>query len=154
MPDADDVRTIAFSLPQTQEKLAWGQPTFRVRGKTFASLSDDDASVGVMCPPDERAELIASEPEKFFIRPGHDDGFAWLRVRLAALDDLDDLDELRAILFDSWRQAAPGRLAATYDAPRADGPSSAHDRPSAGRRPSACSVSSGPDEPATREAAG
>ena len=97
---------------QISEKLAWGRPTFRVRGKIFAGLSDDDSSVGVKCPKEERAELIAAEPEKFFIRPGHDDNFAWLRVRLAALDDLE---ELRVILLDSWRQAAPRRLAAAYD---------------------------------------
>lgn len=127
MPDADDVRTLALRLPETREKLAWGQPTFRVGGRIFAALGDDDASVGVKCPVDERAELIAAEPDKFFIRPGHDDSFAWLRVRLAALDDLD---ELRAILFDSWRQAAPRRLAAAYDETSAyAGPCSADGSP-------------------------
>ncbi|WP_431045275.1 MmcQ/YjbR family DNA-binding protein [Streptomyces sp. P1-3] len=108
MATAEDVRTIALALPETEEKLAWGIPTFRVKGKIFASLADDDTSVGVKCPVEERAELIASEPEKFFIRPGHDDNFAWVRVRLAALDDTA---ELRDILHDSWRQAAPRRLA-------------------------------------------
>lgn len=112
MPDADDVRTIALSLPETEEKLAWGMPTFRVRGKIFAGLSDDDASIGVKCPIVDRDELIAAEPEKFFTRPGHDDNFAWLRVRLAALDDLD---ELRVILVDSWRQAAPRKVAEAYE---------------------------------------
>lgn len=111
MADAEDVRTIALTLPETAEKLSWGMPTFRVRGKIFASLADDDASVGVKCPIADREELIASEPEKFFIRPGHDDDFAWLRVRLGAVEDLS---ELRAILLDSWRQAAPRGLAATY----------------------------------------
>ncbi|MDT3397859.1 MmcQ/YjbR family DNA-binding protein [Streptomyces sp. B1866] len=111
---ADDVRSIALSLPQTQEKLAWGMPTFRVKGKIFAALSDDDASVGVKCPIEDRAELIASEPEKFFVRPGHDDKFAWLRVRLAALEDTG---ELRDILVDSWRQAAPRALAEAYGGP-------------------------------------
>jgi hypothetical protein len=111
MAAAEDVRRIALSLPETEEKLAWGMPTFRVRGKIFVSLADDDASIGIKCPIEERAELIASEPEKFFVRPGHDDNFAWLRVRLAALDDED---ELRAILLDSWRQAAPRKLAEAY----------------------------------------
>jgi hypothetical protein len=111
MADGEDVRRLALSLPETEEKLAWGMPTFRVRGKIFAALADDDASVGVKCPVDERVELIASEPDKFFIRPGHDDNFAWVRVRLAALEDDT---ELRDILADSWRQAAPKRLAETF----------------------------------------
>ncbi|MFC9946467.1 MmcQ/YjbR family DNA-binding protein [Streptomyces pratensis] len=108
---ADDVRAIALSLPDTAEKLAWGRPTFRVTGKIFAALGDDDATMGVKCPVEDRAELIASEPEKFFVREGHDDTYAWLRVRLAALDDTV---ELNAVLTDSWRQAAPRRLVAAH----------------------------------------
>ncbi|MER6777786.1 MULTISPECIES: MmcQ/YjbR family DNA-binding protein [unclassified Streptomyces] len=108
---AEDVRTTALSLPDSSEKLAWGMPTFRVAGKIFAALGEDDASIGVKCPKEDRAELIAAEPEKFFLRAGHDDNYAWLRVRLAALDSAA---ELRAILIDSWRQAAPKRLAAAH----------------------------------------
>ncbi|MFD7026664.1 MmcQ/YjbR family DNA-binding protein [Streptomyces sp. NPDC059917] len=104
---AQDVRTIALALPDSTEKPAWGMPTFRVGGKMFAALAEDDASVGVKCPKEERAELIAAEPAKFFMRAGHDDNYAWLRVRLAALDGAA---ELRAILVDSWLQAAPKRL--------------------------------------------
>lgn len=120
---ADDVRKIALSLPDSSEKLAWGMPTFRVggtngtngksgkSGKIFAALADDDTSIGVKCPQEDREELIAAEPEKFFIRPGHDDNYAWLRVRLAAVEDAA---ELRSILTDAWRQAAPKRLAAAH----------------------------------------
>ncbi|MEU9607463.1 MmcQ/YjbR family DNA-binding protein [Streptomyces sp. NPDC048057] len=113
MATADDVRRIALSLPKAVEKLAWGMPTFRVDGggRVFASLDDDDQSMGVRCPKEERTELIAAEPEKFFLRPGHDDNYAWLRVRLSALDDED---ELTAILHDAWRQAAPRRLLADH----------------------------------------
>lgn len=107
---AADVRSAALSLPDTTEKLAWGQPTFRVAGKIFASLGDETA-MGVKCPREDRAELIAAEPEKFFIREGHDDHYAWMRVRLSALEDEA---ELAAILADSWRQVAPRRLAAAH----------------------------------------
>ncbi|MEV6952629.1 MmcQ/YjbR family DNA-binding protein [Streptomyces sp. NPDC051183] len=111
---AQDVRKIALSLPDSSEKLAWGMPTFRVggkNGKIFVSLADDDTSIGVKCPKEDRAELIGAEPEKFFIREGHDDNYAWLRVRLAAVEDVG---ELRSILVDSWLQAAPKRLVAAH----------------------------------------
>lgn len=108
---AADVRSAALSLPGTTEKLAWGQPTFQVAGKIFASLGDDETAMGVKCPQEDRAELIAAEPEKFFIREGHDDHYAWMRVRLSALEDAG---ELAAILADSWRQVAPRRLAAAH----------------------------------------
>ncbi|MFF8958510.1 MmcQ/YjbR family DNA-binding protein [Streptomyces sp. NPDC014894] len=113
MATADDVRRIALSLPGALEKLTWGMPTFRLEsgGRIFASLDGDDAAVGVKCPKEDREELIASEPGKFFMRAGHDDAYAWIRVRLASVDDED---ELYAILLDSWRQAAPRSLLAAH----------------------------------------
>ncbi len=106
MPDAEDVRRIALSLPDSTEKVAWSMPTFRVAGKMFATLPEDETSIAVRCPKEERDELALAEPEKFWIA-GHEAQFAWVRVRLAALEDEG---ELRDILADSWRQAAPARL--------------------------------------------
>ncbi|NNN36042.1 MmcQ/YjbR family DNA-binding protein [Streptomyces sp. S3(2020)] len=106
MPDAEDVRRIALSLPDTTEKIAWNMPTFRVAGKMFATLPEEETSIAVRCPKEERDELVLAEPEKFWIAE-HEAQFAWVRARLAALEDED---ELRDILADSWRQAAPPRL--------------------------------------------
>ncbi|WP_306316672.1 MULTISPECIES: MmcQ/YjbR family DNA-binding protein [unclassified Streptomyces] len=106
MLDAEDVRTVALSLPDTTEKVAWSMPTFRVAGKMFATLPEEETSIAVRCPKEERDELVLAEPEKFWVAD-HEASFAWVRVRLAALDDGD---ELRDILADSWRQAAPTRL--------------------------------------------
>ncbi|MFD8569466.1 MmcQ/YjbR family DNA-binding protein [Streptomyces sp. NPDC059639] len=106
MPDAEDVRTIALSLPDTTEKTAWSMPTFRVAGKMFATMPEEETSIAVRCPKVERDELVRAEPDKFWVAD-HEAFSAWVRVRLAALDDTD---ELRDILADSWRQAAPTRL--------------------------------------------
>jgi hypothetical protein len=108
--DADDVRRIALSLPETVEKEAWRMPTFRVAGKMFVTVPDDQTSFAVRCPRHERTELIAAEPGKFWVPP-HEASSAWVRVRLGALDDVD---ELRDILVDSWKQAAPDRLVETF----------------------------------------
>ncbi|MEU3557049.1 MmcQ/YjbR family DNA-binding protein [Streptomyces fragilis] len=106
MPDAHDVRRIALSLPDTTEKTAWSMPTFRVAGKMFATLPEDESSCAVRCPKEERDELVLAEPGKFWIAD-HESAFAWIRVRLAALEDEG---ELRDILADSWRQAASTAL--------------------------------------------
>ncbi|MFC7303634.1 MmcQ/YjbR family DNA-binding protein [Streptomyces monticola] len=103
---SDDVRDAALALPQTTEKIAWSMPTFRVAGKMFATLPEDETSIAVRCPKEERDELVLAEPEKFWIAD-HEAQFAWVRVRIAALEDAA---ELRDILADSWRQAAPGEL--------------------------------------------
>ncbi len=110
MQDAEDVRRIALSLPDTTEKIAWSMPTFRVAGKMFATLPEEETSIAVRCPKEERDELVLAEPEKFWIAE-HEAMFAWVRVRLTALDSED---ELRDILADSWRQAAPPRLIDAY----------------------------------------
>ena len=106
MLDADDVRRIALSFPETVEKERWSHPTFDVAGKMFVTVPDDQTSFAVRCPRFDREELIAAEPHKFWV-PQHEASSAWVRVRLSALEDVQ---ELRDVLFDSWRQAAPGRL--------------------------------------------
>jgi hypothetical protein len=110
MPDAEDVRRVALSLPDTTEKEAWSMPTFRVAGKMFATLPEDETSMAVRCPKTERDELVLAEPDKFWTAD-HEAGFAWVRVRLSALEDEP---ELRDILADSWRQAAPTQLLDSY----------------------------------------
>lgn len=106
MLDSDDVRRIALSFPETVEKERWNHPTFDVAGKMFVTVPDDRASIAVRCPRFDREELIAAEPHKFWVAP-HEASSAWVRVRLSALEDSL---ELRDILLDSWRQAAPIRL--------------------------------------------
>lgn len=105
--DADDVRRIALSFPETVEKKRWGHPTFDVAGRMFVTVPDDQTSFAVRCPRLEREELIAAEPDKFWV-PKHEAGSNWVRARLAALEDAD---ELRDILLDSWQQVAPPGLA-------------------------------------------
>ncbi|MEU0499927.1 MmcQ/YjbR family DNA-binding protein [Nocardia sp. NPDC005998] len=104
--DADDVRRIALSFPKTVEKERWHHPTFDVAGKMFVTLPDDQTSFAVRCPKHDRAELIAAEPHKFWVPP-HEASSSWVRARLSALEDNN---ELRDILLDSWRQAAPADL--------------------------------------------
>ncbi|MDQ8704945.1 MmcQ/YjbR family DNA-binding protein [Streptomyces sp. LHD-70] len=107
---SEDVRAAALALPQTTEKIAWSMPTFRVAGKMFATLPEDETSLAIRCPKEERDELVLAEPGKFWIA-AHEAQFAWVRARIA---QLEDLDELRDILADSWRQAAPTKLLEQY----------------------------------------
>jgi hypothetical protein len=104
--DAEDVRRIALSLPEVVEKERWGHPTFDVGGRMFLTVPDDQTSFAVRCPRHERSELIAAEPEKFWV-PNHEANSHWVRARLAALEDEAELHD---IITDSWRQVAPAAL--------------------------------------------
>ena len=108
----DDVRRIALSLPHTTEKPSYGTPGFRVKDKLFARIRDEgDVLVVFVDSLEEKATLIASEPEKFFTLP-HYDGHPTVLVRFGAVD----ADELAELLTEAWRVRAPAKVRAAFDA--------------------------------------
>ncbi|MGH3625148.1 MAG: MmcQ/YjbR family DNA-binding protein [Sciscionella sp.] len=109
MSDTDDLREIALSLPETSERAAWGMPTFRVKDKIFASINPRHG-VGVKISREERAELVAAEPEKFFWT-SHDENYDMMRLHLEAIG----VDELRELLTDAWCATAPKPIRTKYD---------------------------------------
>ena len=112
MPTADDLRAIALSLPSTEERLTWGShPTFRVRDKIFAILSEDGLSASIKATLAEQAALVATAPDTFGVA-SHVGRYGWISVQLAGVEP----DHLHELLGEAWRQTAPKRLAASYDA--------------------------------------
>ncbi|MDQ3106774.1 MAG: MmcQ/YjbR family DNA-binding protein [Actinomycetota bacterium] len=104
------VRRLALSLPETTEKPSYGTPGFRVKDKLFARIREEgDVLVVWVADLDEKAALIAADPEKFFSTP-HYDGYETVLVRFDAVDR----SELREILTDSWRLRAPKRVLAAH----------------------------------------
>jgi hypothetical protein len=107
----DDVRTIALSLPETEERPSYGTPGFRVKDRLFARVREAGVLLVWCADEAEKDFLIRAEPEKFFTTP-HYDGHPSVLVRLDAVGR----DELTELLTDSWRVRAPKRLAASLDA--------------------------------------
>jgi predicted DNA-binding protein (MmcQ/YjbR family) len=108
-----DVRRICLSLPEAEEVETWGHPTFRVKGKVFAGMGNDDdpeVSVSFKAEPDERDVLLALG-EPWFV-PAYVGRHGWLGARL--VDDLE-VAELDELLVTSWRLIAPKRLVKAYD---------------------------------------
>ena len=107
---ADDVREIALSLPRAYEALVRDRVKFRVGRIVFLALSPDETVLGFGYPREERAALIASEPDKFFWPLPSDMRYQWVRCWLAAIDR----DELRQIIVESWRMTVPKKVYAEY----------------------------------------
>jgi hypothetical protein len=112
------LRKLCLSLPEAHEVEAWGEATFRVRNKMFASYARADSHHGrgrpaVWCkaPAGEQAALVQRAPDRFFVPPyvGHS---GWVGVWL---DRQVDWDELAGILLISFRLVAPKRLLAVLD---------------------------------------
>ncbi|MGI8926687.1 MAG: MmcQ/YjbR family DNA-binding protein [Tepidiformaceae bacterium] len=112
MATNEAVREVALALPETAERPSYGgSPSFRVKGKFFARIREDGETLVVLVNIDQKPVLIESAPQKFFTTP-HYDGHGSVLVRIAAVDR----DELRDLLTESWRLAAPKRLLAAWDA--------------------------------------
>jgi hypothetical protein len=106
----EDVRRIAMSLPRTSEHLIRDHTKFRVGRIVYASVSADEERMGFGFPKDERAALVASEPDKFMMPLRSDERYQWVRARLPALA----VDELRELLIDAWCMVVPKKVATAY----------------------------------------
>jgi hypothetical protein len=121
--DRDDLlarlREICLALPEVTERPSHGAPTWYVRGKsTFATLWEhghhqhDFPHLWCAAPPGVQAELVESEPERFF-RPPYVGGRGWIALRL---DGANDWDEIGRICEEAYRAVAPPKLVAELDA--------------------------------------
>ena len=111
MVTIDDIRQVAMSLPRTEEHLIRDRVKFRVGRIVYVALSRDETTMGFGFPKEERAALIAAEPEKFFMPSVSDQRYQWVEAWLAALD----VAEMRELVIDAWRMVVPKRVAAAYD---------------------------------------
>ena len=109
------LRAICAKLPESYEKIAWGSPTFRagVKGKLYAMYSDDhhgDGRIAVLCPAPEgmQRDLVASDPEVFFVPP-YVGPSGWIGIRLDR--KLSDA-ALTALIEQAYRLVAPPALRA------------------------------------------
>ena len=136
MHTADELRRVVLSLPEAEERETWGHPTFRVRDKMFATLSDDGQQATIKATKQEQAALIAAALETFGI-PAYVGRHGWVGVQLATVDPV----ELAELLVEAWRLTAPKRLVKAYD--------SAHRPTNPGRAGSAGSgvAEPGPGDP-------
>ena len=111
MVTSDDVRRIAAPLPRSAEALVRDRVKFRIGRIVYLSLSADETLLGFAFSKDERAALVAAEPDKFLLPVRSDERYNWVRVRLAAIDEA----ELRELILDAWRMCVPKRVVAEFD---------------------------------------
>ncbi len=127
MASWDDVRRLALSLPETNERLrharlAW----WEVRGRGFVwerplrpadlrALGDSAPSGPVLGARVEhlgaKQALLADDPAVYFATP-HFDGYAAVLVRLEVIA----IDELEELIIEAWLSRAPKTLAKNYAA--------------------------------------
>ena len=105
----EDVRQITSSLPRSYEVLVRDQIKFRVGQIVYVAFSRDETVMGVGFPKEERAAMVAAEPDKFTLPRTSDMRYNWIHVQLAGID----LEELRELVIDAWRMCVPKKVAAS-----------------------------------------
>ena len=107
----DRLRSLAAALPEAEERLSHGQPTWFVAGKQFAQFRNDHHGDGrtVVCvrigSVDEQAMLLEAAPGTYS-KPAYLP--TWVGINLAGPDV--DWDLVADRIAQSWELAAPRRL--------------------------------------------
>jgi hypothetical protein len=108
------IRATCFGLPEVEERLSHGAPTFFVRGKrAFATVHSDhhgDGRFAIWCAAAAGVQqmLVVADPGRFFV-PAYYGHHGWLGVRL---DRGIDWNELEGIVEDAYVAIAPPKLVA------------------------------------------
>jgi hypothetical protein len=95
-----DVRKLALALQNVEEGTSYGTPAFKVDGKLIARLKEDGESLVVGTTFEEREEMMAAEPDTYYITD-HYLKYPWVLVHLSRVH----ADALRDLLSRSWRLA-------------------------------------------------
>ena len=113
------VTKICLALPEAVRMLMGDHASFGVRGKKFAYYLDDHHGDGIVavCFRTESGQntvLLAADTKRFY-SPAYIGPRGWVGLRL----DVGEIDwhEVADFLTDSYRLAAPKRLAAQVDQP-------------------------------------
>jgi hypothetical protein len=121
------LRELCLALPETNERLSHGHPTFFVRDKRpFLMVLDShhgDGRLAIWCAAEGGVQemLVEADPDRFF-RPPYVGHRGWLGVRL---DRGVHWDELAGIVEDAYAEVAPPKL---VEAARRDEAVAASDR--------------------------
>jgi len=100
-----------LTLPNTELSTSYGTPAFKVKGKLMARLWPDFEVMVLLVDFVTVDMLLKSNPAVYFVTD-HYKGYPAVLVRLAEAD----LTETSELLEQSWREHAPARVVAAYDA--------------------------------------
>ncbi len=112
-PMAKSLREIALSFPEAHEDFPWGHSAFKVKGKAFMFMGDENDVVGFSVKlPSSRfgvLDLPNTKPTGYGLGKS-----GWVDVSLPSKEK-PDLSFIRSLVEESYRAIAPKKLAAQLD---------------------------------------
>ena len=102
------LREICLALPDVEEAVSWGHPSFKVAGKMFAGYEEVKGrwTVGVKLEA-EHAELLEGDP--LVVSTAALGKHRWVAIYAERIDDWDGVSDL---IMDAYRLSAPKRTLA------------------------------------------
>jgi len=110
MATLDQVRAVALALPRTYEQLVREWVKFKVGQLVYLAVSPDETLMGFGYPKEERAALVAGDPDRFLMPARSDERYHWVQARLGTLRE----DELAELIFDAWCLVVPKKVIAEH----------------------------------------
>ena len=110
-PDIKRVKALIAKakLPEVEEGLSYGMPSFKVAGKFFGRVREPGVLV-LMCALEEKEFLMQTNPAVYF-ETDHYKGWPAVLVRLPKISD----EELMHRVLIAWRRQAPKKLLAAFE---------------------------------------
>ena len=105
------VRKLIKALPGTQEGTSYGTPAWKTSRKLIVRMLEDGKSMVVKIDRDDRELLVKAKPEVFSVTP-HYQNYPWVVIVLAKVDK----EDLGGLLVEAWRDVAPRKHLAAYEA--------------------------------------
>jgi hypothetical protein len=104
----ETVRQIGLGLPHVEEGTSYGTPALKVKGKLFVRLREDNETIVIRVPFEQRAEMLAADPETYYITD-HYAPYEYMLVRLSKVhpDALRDLIALSHRVGQASRPVQP-----------------------------------------------
>jgi hypothetical protein len=100
----ESVRRIALALGNVEEGTSYGTPAFKVDGELFVRMHQDGESLVVRTDFEQREELMAADPETYYITD-HYLNYEWILIRLSRVHP----DALRDLIRMAWRLASTSK---------------------------------------------
>ena len=106
----EEVLAYAADFERSYVAVVRGRIKLRVGQIVYVAFSADETQMGFGFPKEERAALVASDPETFSLPGQSDMRFNWVVARLERLDE----EEMTELVLDAWRMVVPKKVWTAY----------------------------------------
>ena len=108
MPTAKDFRRIALAMRDTAESAHMNHPDFRVNGRIFATLTQDESRGMVVLTPDQQQTFVRRYPDAFVPESGAWGRAGCTRVHWRSVDE-ETLGEALTLAWQNGIAKGPTR---------------------------------------------